>query len=536
VHSPRCASLLVALPLLLACTPPSSPAGATAEHLRVLSADLDAAPALALAPGEAAELTVTADGHLGERLATPAGNERFALILASTRFAVGAPASPYTLGFALAPRTGPSRSLDACSVPADRFSKAPLPIDPPPNGPAPPAHATRRIEVPTHDGTTAIEARALSVGEHAVIWADTTNPTTLDQAFVAQFRDDFEHVILPRARQIFGTEPDLDQDGRIQLVFTRLTHERGVAFFSACDLFEKSPACPASNHGEYLYLTPPDAIAPPYNTPNAIKEILAHEVAHLLHFQRKVLRNHLASWEDGLYLSEGIGALAQDVIGFQAGNLYVTQAALGSIDQFSFSDMLLGGQPDHSREGALRGGSYLFIRYLYDRAGGDAASGIEIENRGGPALLRALLDAPAWVSEVLPAVSGATASDLALDFYTALALSNREDSPETGAVAAANPCFRFLPTALDPITKKQRGANVFARFHGAQMQGPHLLEARPTPTNGSPAELNAELKAELRAGGVAYLAFDATVGAPELPITLQLDPNATPRVRIARLR
>ncbi|HKO94251.1 MAG TPA: hypothetical protein VJU61_24020, partial [Polyangiaceae bacterium] len=399
---------------------------------------------------------------------------------------------------------------------------------PPPSGPAPPAGATRRIHVPSQDGATAIDARALSVGEHAVIWADTTHPTTLDEAFVAQFRDDFERVILPRARQIFGTEPDLDGDGRIQLVFTRLTRERGVAFFSACDLFGplsgKPAACPASNRGEYLYLTPPDAIAPPYNTPNAIKEILAHEVAHLLHFQRKVLRNHLQSWEDGLYLSEGIGALAQDVIGYQAGNLYVTQAALGAIDQFSLGDVLLDGQPDHSREGALRGGAYLFVRYLYDRAGGDAANGNEIENRGGPALLRALLDAPAWVSEALPAVSGATVADLALDFYTALALSNREDSAAPGAVAAANPCFRFLPTTLDPITKKQRGANVFARFHGAQMQGPQMVDARATPAG------------ELRAAGVEYLAFDATAGAPELPITLQLDPNATPRVRVARLR
>jgi len=525
VRSPSLQSALIALPLLVACAQPSLPADAAAENLRAAPADLDAAPPLALAPGQAAELTINADGHLAERLATPAGNERFALILASTHFRLGAPASRYELGFALAPRTGPNQLLSGCSMTSDRFAKGSLPMDPPPSGPAPKEGNTRSIHVPTHDGSTTIQAQALSVGEHAVIWADTTNPTTLDRAFVAQFRDDFERVILPRARQVFGTEPDLDANGRIQLVFTRLTREHGVAFFSACDLLGTAAGCAAStNQGEYLYLTPPDAIAPPYNTPNAIKEILAHEVAHLLHFQRKVLRNHLGSWEDGLYLSEGIGALAQDVVGYQAGNLYVTQAALGAIDQVSLSDILLGEQPDHSREGALRGGGYLFVRYLYDRAGGDAANGIDIENRGGPALLRALLDAPAWVSEVLPAVSGATVADLALDFYTALALSNREDSPSPGAVAADNSCFRFLPTTLDPMTQKQRGANVFARFHGSQMEGPRLVEGRSAPVG------------ELRAGGVKYLAFDATVGAPEMPISLQLDPNALPRVRIARLR
>ncbi|HVZ36877.1 MAG TPA: hypothetical protein VG963_30840, partial [Polyangiaceae bacterium] len=427
--------LFLTLPLLGCHRPvpgsePPATATAAASAVQLADADSDAAAALALAPGEVIELTVAADGHAGERLATPTGSERFVLILASTNFERDAAASDYLLARSDARRAAPSRRVTSCAVSSERFSTAPLVNDPAPVGPAPREGALRSLRIPTEDGGAAIEARALSVGEHAVIWADTTHPTSLDKNFVEQFRDDFERIILPRAREIFGTEPDLDHDGRIQLVFSRLTRERGVAFFSACDLSPALQGCTSSNHGEYLYLTPPDAIKPPYNTPNAIKEILAHEIAHLLHFSRKVLRQQLTSWEDGVYMSEGIGALAQDVIGYQAGNLYVTRAALDGIDQFSMTDVWSGSEPDTPREGVERGGAYLFVRYLYDRAGGDAAQGLEIDNRGGPAFLRALFDSPLWIRSALPQLTSASLADLAVDFYTTLALSNRDQSPD----------------------------------------------------------------------------------------------------------
>ncbi|MEY2932321.1 MAG: hypothetical protein RL033_3070, partial [Pseudomonadota bacterium] len=391
VLRPSLVSFALVLPLLLSCAhsaPVSSLALAGTETGTLEPGTL--AQPLQLEAGQVAELQVASDGSVSGQLVTPTGSERFVLILASTRFDAPSTPLPYTLALRSTPpastppaSTPPATTavsssasplLTGCSLSSARFSSSPLVSDPPPvaSGTVPVEGATRTLEVPTRAEPQSITARAISVGEHAVIWADTTHPTTLDRAFVLQFRDDFERVILPRARQVFGTEPDLDGDGRIQLVFTRLTRERGVAFFSACDLAEQLEGCQGSNRGEFLYLTPPDAIEPPYNSPNAIKEILAHEVAHLLHFQRKVLRNHLPGWNDGVYMSEGIGALAQDVTGYQAGNLYVTRAALAGIDQFSLADVLHGNEPDPTREGVLRGGAYLFVRYLYDRAGGDA--------------------------------------------------------------------------------------------------------------------------------------------------------------------
>jgi hypothetical protein len=476
-----------------------------------------AGPPLSLAPGEVAELRLAADGSAGVRLVTPAGNERFVLIVASARFEL-APPVDYTLDFGAAASAAPAEVLTGCAIKNDAWKNVELTTDAPPVGEGPRVGANRQLVLSADSGVSSIASSVVSVGTHAVVIADTTHPSTLDAAFAEQFRSDFEEVILPRARQVFGTESDIDHDGRIGLVFSRLTKAHGVAFFSACDLLGSLSGCEGGNGGEYLYLTPPDAIDPPYNTANAIKEILTHELAHLLHFNRKVLRNRLGEWADTVYASEGIGALAQDVVGYQAGNLYVAKAGLDGIDGFSLADVFERRRRPGANDGVLRGAAYLFFRYLYDRAGGDEAIGKDIANRGGPALLRALLDATEPVAVALQRVSGASHTDLAMDFYTALALSNRE---EVALAAPANACFSYLPTSKDPVTAKQRGTNVFAAFHGMRMAGPKVTPA-------------ADADGKLRPGGVEYLSLEATPGSAEVTLSLRIDPSAAPRVRVAR--
>jgi hypothetical protein len=170
------------------------------------------------------------------------------------------------------------------------------------------------------------------------------------------------------------------------------------------------------------------------------------------------------------------------------------------------------------RDGVLRGASYLFVRYLYDRGGGDALVDDNIENRGGPALLRALLEAPNSIAQALPELASATREDVAMDFFTTLALSNRD---QIGGVAPVNPCFAYLPVEQDPETGNPRGANLFASFHGMRMRGPLVQSV-------------ASADGELLAGGVELLQLDASKGSSELSFALSVDPQSRPRVRIAR--
>lgn len=477
---------------------------------------------LALAPGEVAELSAI-DGAFAGRIATE-GTERYLLVVGSTDFAAAKKQAGYAVAVGDAPAGATATLVSGCSLPSAPWADVPVPNDPPPTGTGPTVGDTRTVDVPLPTGAETIDVSAIAVGEHTIVWADTTaaHPAVLDPADVQEFLTDFEQIILPRARSVFGVESDVDGDGRVSLVFSPLTYQTAVAFFTECDLNDALP-CPSNNHGEYLYLTPPNAIDPPYNTPNAIKEILAHELSHMLHFDHKVLANGLPSWDESMYMIEGIGGFAQDVLGYQAGNLYVTMAALDGIDDYSIGKTLADNAVyDTKNDGVLRGGSYLFVRWLYDRAGGDLANADgTIESKGGPALLQALIDSTDSMAVALPTAVGAATEDLVMDFWSTLAISNRQF--ETG-VEPANACFAYLPVVDDPVTGRPRGADVFATFHGTQqMLGPKVQKV-------------AEADGILRGGGIELLEVDAQPGQTELAVTVSGDAMAKARVRIARIQ
>jgi hypothetical protein len=494
------------------------------SNARPASSEASQTGPLTLRPGEVAELSVTPDGGvLGGTLTTVDTNERYVVIVASTKFDSSAPSVPWSVDVTGAPPGASAKVAAGCSISADAWSSAVVPPETPPTATGAPVAVgtTKTVHAPTARGFEDIQVKAIAVGSAAVVWADVTpsHPATLDAAFVTQFLTDFESTILPRERTVFGVESDADGDGHIALVFTPLTNQTAVAFFSGCDLV-KTDGCATSNSGEYLWMTPPNAIDPPYNTPSAIKEILTHELSHLIHFNRKVLRNHLSAWADSGYMIEGVGGFAQDAIGPQAGNLYVAMAGLDGIADVSLSDVLVDGLGyDQTRDGPMRGGSYFFARWFYDRAGGDVARADgSIQGRGGPALLRALLDSRDSVARTLPTAVKSSLEDIGTDFYTTLAMSNRD---EVGGVAPTNPCFAFLPVQADPITTKPRGADVFAKFHGMQMNGVAMSE-KPSGT--------------VRTGGAVYTTVSPTANGAPLALTVKVDATAAPRVRVGRLR
>ena len=476
---------------------------------------------LALAAGEVGEVTF-ADDTATARFTTT-GGEKMVVVLASTKLDGTSSTFAYSASASADGDDTGVRLVDDCALAP--WTAAMPAADPEPSGAGPKVGDTRSIVVSAGVTHETITAKAAAVGERAIVWVDTTaaHPATMEDAFIADFLSDFEKVILPRERAVFGMESDQDGDGRISLVFTPLTKESAVAFFLGCDLAELD-GCKPGNHGEYLYLTPPADIEPPYNTPAAIKETLAQELGHLVHFNRKVLRNKLTAWPDSAYMIEGFGAFAQDVIGYQAGNLYVAKAGLDQIDDFSIGDVF--GQRDaydQKRDGLLRGGAYWLVRFLYDRAGGDTmkADGT-IDGKGGPAAMHAWLDAP---SSVTDGVTGRAAprplADVTLDFYTALAASG--GSATAGLSEPKNACFAFAKTNTDPLTTRQRGGDPRASFHGQAMTGPAM---KPL----------ASADKKLRAGGVDYLTVDVPAGQTELGLTVKVDPKAAARIRVIRVK
>ena len=245
--------------------------------------------------------------------------------------------------------------------------------------------------------------------------------------------------------------------------------------------------------------------------------------AHMIYFHRKFLLNDQPMAMENIYLNEGLAALAQDLTGMAAGNFFVMQAGLAQIETFRAIDILynMGGYiPD--RDGGLRGQAYLFLRYLYDQAGGEEVQGDgTFVDNGGIAWLNAYVDDTERGRELIEAMTGDRAiEETAFDFYTALVLSNR--GPD-GAPISANPAYNFLPTQVDPLTERTRGANMFENFRGMfQLEG---------PANGF-IDFN---DGTIYSTGVQYLFFDAEEPGT-LQVHVEIDAAAAARMRVARLQ
>ena len=230
--------------LAVGCGPPelasidaAAPDAASIDAASVDGADATRRDPFTLAPGEVAEVPV-GSAVASLRLATPEGTERFVVVAASMQLAASAASSLYRVESGATVDFGPPSLVSGCSLDERRWRSMAVLTDASPAGSAPALGAQRTFRMPTETTVESVVARVAAVSEHAVLWVDVTpaHPATLDPAVVAALLRDFEETILPRERAVFGTESDVDGDGRVSLVFSPVTARSGDAFFWQCDL------------------------------------------------------------------------------------------------------------------------------------------------------------------------------------------------------------------------------------------------------------------------------------------------------------
>lgn len=385
----------------------------------------------------------------------------------------------------------------------------------------------RAFKISSGSKVTDIDAEAIYVDGTAAFWLDkTTTPlATIEAADLQKLADGFTKTIMPRERAYFGQESDVDADGLVHVLLSALTGANGaVAYVSPCDLIDpqKVPGCATSNGMELIYLTPPSAIQPPYNTPNALLETVAHEFQHNIYFHRKFVLNQSEGKNENPYITEGLSHLAQDLSGYQAGNFYVQLATLESSDLVSIPNALdpkIASYLPGSADGVMRGAGYFVLRYLFDRAGGDAldAQGTPVD-KGGIAFLHKLIDQPETGLESYLKASGLDYEAFVEGFWTTLALSNRKAG---GKPVSTDPAYNFLPTTTDPLTGRQRGCDLFGAFHASQMVGPFTQEL-------------AKADGKLRPGGAELLLTKPPAG--NFAIQIQTDAALKAKLRVIRIR
>lgn len=390
--------------------------------------------------------------------------------------------------------------------------------------PAPPAVGdTRTFRV--HNGIAGVNVtgEVIAASEQVVVWKDITteNPLgDLDLAKVMEVVNAYGEIVLPRERSIFGVESDVDDGGTMDVLLSYTVNQTGsAAYVSGCDI-GIGDCGTWGNDAEIVYMGIPDDDG--HGSTNGIVETFAHEHNHLVYSWHKFALNEQLDAEENVYVTEGMSALAQDLTGYNNGNQYVWAAAIdlremygpnASTHGISVNDVFRGtGRYDEERDGSLRGAAYLYLRYLFEQAGGMSvdAEGTPVD-LGGITWLHDWFDVPELGPDAVLATTGRSLEAVSVDFYTALLL--------TGRGLTEDPAYQFQPRFEDPITGYSYGVDPFATIHG-------WLEL-----TGVPIQPIAEADGDLRAGGVEYLEITVEAGGTvEIPV----DPAAAAVARIVR--
>jgi hypothetical protein len=371
-----------------------------------------------------------------------------------------------------------------------------------------------------------IEAEAIQVTDELVVWEDRTTENeygSVDEEMMAEVIENLERIVLPRERTLFGDESDVDHDGKLWVLMSYTVNQYGAqAYVSWCDIGVTDGCYGYGHDHEIVYLgysDPDDSRA----SADGITETVAHELAHLVYAHHKVLLNGQTGLDENIYVTEGTSALAQDLTGYNNGNQYVWAAALDmsetygsddySVQALSLNDLFRGdGYYDEARDGALRGGAYLFLRYLFEQQGGMEVYGDgTFLDLGGIGWTRSFFSVPETGVDAVEATTGADFQDLALDFWTALVVSGRGINDE--------PAYNLQERFEDPLTGYSYGVDPYANIHGwLQLTGPQV----------QPMD---EADGSLRAGGVEYLEVTLEPGVLSIPVA----EAALARARVFRI-
>ncbi|HOP02078.1 MAG TPA: immune inhibitor A [Flexilinea sp.] len=200
--------------------------------------------------------------------------------------------------------------------------------------------------------TVQIDAEAVYVGEHIVIWVEKTALSQLSDAVYDQFKK-FDFEIYPFEKSVFGSEfsPGIDHDLRIHALFTKEAGAGILGYFSSRD--EDHPQVSPHSNAMELFILDSTMLK---GNPDQITNTLSHEFQHMIHYAHDA--------NEGSDIDEGFSGLAE----------YLIHNRLSEAYERSFlenPDISLTLWPVSGSSIPYYGASFLFSKYLADRLGQD---------------------------------------------------------------------------------------------------------------------------------------------------------------------
>jgi hypothetical protein len=271
---------------------------------------------------------------------------------------------------------------------------------------APPALGTVRAfkVVAALDGSrfSNVGARLRFVGQHLLLYVDTIGAGFTDEQY-AQLGALFDKDLYGVAVGAFGSESDIDHDGRINVLFTPVVNSlvsaidcRGsgyvTGFFYGTDLLTQDVG---SNKAEVFYSFIPDPTGA-YSCPHTADVVMRtlpgtfiHELQHMISFNQHVLSR--GGDVEATWLNEGLSHIAEELGSVMyekrypppSGRSTTAQLFPDSSNGFIAPQLLnayvyLNNQLNHSVTSYYGGGSveergatWLFLRWLMAQKGDD---------------------------------------------------------------------------------------------------------------------------------------------------------------------
>ncbi len=433
------------------------------------------------------------------------------------------------------------------------------------------------LSVSCADTSRAVAARVRAVSPSVVLAQDTAGAGGFGDADHRLLSREFHQVVFPTDTTYFGAPSDLDDNGRVVVLFSPRVNEltpRGAdaavgGFFLPLDLADSGDGtgvpgpggetCPASNEAEILYLPVPDpegVHGPEFSRDAALRNargIVAHELMHLLSVSQRVIVNgggFLAL--DEVWLAEGLSHLAEEVVGHSARetssrsglgfrDFSATREGLEAFNTFhlqNFGRLQLflldpGGAPALSAVDPggvaslrMRGHGWLLVRWLADRFATPETEAELIRrlSTGGPSALTGI--------DNVTAAAGVEWRALLEDFALVPLLEGRD-------LPAADPASSERASRARLTTWELR--DVYAGL--SENPGSRALFPLGYPLD--PAVLpfgNALRSLELEAGTARYMALSAGTSSPALSLSvggpggLPLPAGAPVHVTVVRFR
>ena len=229
--------------------------------------------------------------------------------------------------------------------------------------------STRRFVFPTHGNVTrdTITAALVATSDHAHAYVDVADTSDVMTERIQAQVDYFSTKTHPVVTSTFGDESDVDNDGKVHLLYTHLVDEVGGflsiskvgGFYHAASVLR--------NLSDLMYINP-------NIDPNKFDAVIAHEFQHLISFNQHVLiRNgpHEEAW-----LNEGLSHVCEDLIGrHDAHNRRY-------IDFFFVNPEVWSLRASTSNNG-VRGAAYLFVRSLMEEFGSDILARLVQTDKAG---------------------------------------------------------------------------------------------------------------------------------------------------------